>query len=115
MNSIEFGKKCRPYNVQYRDVFGYVPCRDDYDCSQDKYFEALLKAIETKCELSAIVPEKNKEFQEPDKNLRTNFLRETVCAHIEHGNEADVILQKAGVGNGVAAECAEIQDSGDFL
>ena len=27
MNSIEFGKKCRPYNVQYRDVFGYVPCR----------------------------------------------------------------------------------------
>ena len=30
MNSIEFGKKCRPYNIQYRDVFGYVPCRDDY-------------------------------------------------------------------------------------
>ncbi len=68
MNSIEFGKKCRPYNVQYRDVFGYVPCRDDYNCGQDEYFQALLKAIETKCELSAIVPKKNKEFQEPDKS-----------------------------------------------
>lgn len=67
MNSIEFGKKCRPYNVQYRDVFGYVPCRDDYNCSQGEYFQALLKAIKTKCELSAIVPKKNKEFQEPGK------------------------------------------------
>lgn len=46
MNSIEFGKKCRPYNIQYRDVFGYVPCRDDYSCTQDEYFQALLKAIE---------------------------------------------------------------------
>ena len=63
MNSIEFGKKCRPYNIQYRDIFGYVPCRDDYTCSQDEYFDALLKAIETKCELSTIVPKKNKDFQ----------------------------------------------------
>lgn len=67
MNSIEFGKKCRPYNIQYRDIFGYVPCRDDYNCSQDEYFQALLKAIETKCELFTIVPKKNKEFQDPNK------------------------------------------------
>lgn len=71
MNSIEFGKKCRPYNVQYRDVFGYVPCRNDYNCGQDEYFQALLKAIETKCELSAIVPKKNKEFQEPIRDTKT--------------------------------------------
>ena len=64
MNSIEFGKKCRPYNIQYRDIFGYVPCRDDYTCSQDEYFDALLKAIETKCELSTIVPKKDKDFQD---------------------------------------------------
>lgn len=63
MNSIEFGKKCRPYNIQYRDVFGYVPCRDDYNCGQDEYFQALLKAIETKCELSAIVPKRIKNFK----------------------------------------------------
>lgn len=65
--------------------------------------------------IAYIVPEKNKEFQEPDKNLRTTLLWETVCAHIEHGNEADVILQKAGVENGVVIECAEIQGSGDFF
>ncbi len=33
------------------------------------------------------------------ENLRTNLLWETVCAHIESRNEADVILQKAGVEN----------------
>ena len=45
------------------------------------------------------------------ENLRTTLLWETVCAHIEHGNEADVILRKAGVENGASTECAEIQDS----
>lgn len=59
MNSIEFGKKCRPYNIQYRDIFGYVPCRGDYLCSQDEYFTALLKAIETRTELSDLLPKKN--------------------------------------------------------
>lgn len=49
------------------------------------------------------------------ENLRTTLLWETVCAHIEYGNEANVILQKAGVKNSVAAERAEIQDSGDFF
>ena len=49
------------------------------------------------------------------ENLRTTLLWETVCAHIEHRNEADVLLQKAGMENGVAAECAEIQDSEDFF
>ena len=44
------------------------------------------------------------------ENLRTTLLWETVCAHIESRNEADVLLQKAGMENGVAAECAEIQD-----
>ena len=34
---------------------------------------------------------------------------------IECGNEADVLLQKAGVESGVAVECAEIQDSEDFF
>ena len=67
MNSVEFGKKCIPYNRQYKDIFGYVPCRGDYRCSQDEYFQALLKAIETKCELSTIVPKKNRDYQDPNK------------------------------------------------
>ena len=49
------------------------------------------------------------------ENLRTTLLWETVCAHIESRNEADVLLQKAGVENDIAAECAEIQDSEDFF
>jgi putative uncharacterized protein (fragment) len=67
MDSIEFGKKCRSYNIQYREIFGYVPCRDDYSCSQNEYFIALLEAIETKSELSNIIPKKNRDFQDTDK------------------------------------------------
>ena len=59
MTSIEFGKKCRPFNLQYREIFGYVPCRGDYSCDQEEYFSALQKAIETKQELSVFLPKKN--------------------------------------------------------
>ena len=67
MNPIEFGKKCIPYNRKYKDIFGYVPCRGDYSCSQDEYFQALLRAIETKCEISTIVHKKNRDYQDPHK------------------------------------------------
>lgn len=67
MNSIEFGKKCRPYNVQYRDIFGYVPCPDDYKCSQEEYFDALLKAIETKEDISALIPKKVIDYSDNNK------------------------------------------------
>ena len=56
MNSIEFGKKCKPYNKKYKEIFGYVPSRGDYRCGQEEYFQALLKAIETKTELSNLIP-----------------------------------------------------------
>lgn len=59
MRSIEFGKKCRHYNIQYKNMFGYVSCRGDYNCSQDEYFNALLKAVETKRELSTIISKRN--------------------------------------------------------
>lgn len=55
MNSIEFGKKCRSYNMRYMDIFGYVPCPDDYKCSQDEYFDALRKAIEIKEDISTLI------------------------------------------------------------
>ena len=55
MTSIEFGKKCRSYNMRYRDIFGYVPCSDDYKCSQDEYFDALRKAIEIKEGISTLI------------------------------------------------------------
>lgn len=67
MNSIEFGKMCRPYNIKYRDIFGYVPCRDDYKCSQEEYFDALQKAVENQCEISEYVPKKHINYQDPNK------------------------------------------------
>ena len=67
MTSVEFGKKCKPYNIKYRDIFGYVPCRDDYSCNQDEYFEALTKAVETRCELFTLIPKKNKDFSDTTK------------------------------------------------
>lgn len=58
MDSIEFGKKCRPFNIQYRDLFGYVPCREDYSCSQEEFLEALLKSIETKKDINMFLIKK---------------------------------------------------------
>jgi hypothetical protein len=68
LTSIEFGKKCKEYNIQYKNIFGYVPCRNDYGCSQEEYFQALLKAVATHTELCNIVPKKNKILK---KGLRT--------------------------------------------
>jgi hypothetical protein len=66
MNSIEFGKKCRPYNIQYRDLFGYVPCHEEYRCNQEEYFQALVTAIETKKELSEILTKIERDYSDPN-------------------------------------------------
>ena len=67
MNSIEFGKKCRPYNVKYREIFGYVPCRDDYLCNQEDYFSALMQAIELEKELTEFIPKKKIDYVNTEK------------------------------------------------
>lgn len=66
MNSIEFGKKCRPYHIQYRDIFKEVPSYTDYACSQDEYLEALIKAIETKLEISSFIAKHNIKCDDPN-------------------------------------------------
>ena len=63
MTSIEFGKKCQPYNIQYKDIFGYVPCRDDYLCDQNEYFNALLKSINEKQPIETYLTKKNKNYK----------------------------------------------------
>ncbi|MBE5861927.1 MAG: hypothetical protein IKQ25_09130 [Lachnospiraceae bacterium] len=55
MNSIEFGRKCQPFNKEYKELFGKVPCPDDYACNRDEFFDALKKAIETKTEIEKLV------------------------------------------------------------
>lgn len=67
MKSIPFGKKCREYNLKYKELFGYVPCRDDYKCTQDDYLAALIKAIESKVELSKIIQKKVIDFSDENK------------------------------------------------
>lgn len=67
MNSIEFGKKCRPYNIQYKEIFGYIPSPSDYKCSQEEFFNTLIKAIETRTELSTFVAKKNIDYQDTSK------------------------------------------------
>ena len=55
MNNVEFNKMLRPYNKEYRDLFGYVPCHASYICSHDEYFEALKKSIEEKKEIEQYI------------------------------------------------------------
>jgi len=58
VNSIAFGKKCRPFNLKYKEKFGYVPCRNDYLGNQAKYFNALVSAVENNIELSEYIAKK---------------------------------------------------------
>lgn len=67
MDPIDFSIMCKPYNAQYRNIFGYVPCSWDYKCNQDEYFRALLLAIETRQDISTFV---KKVCQYSDPNVR---------------------------------------------
>ena len=59
MNSIEFRKKCRPMNIKYREIFGYVNKNKNYKCSQQEYYDALVKSVETKQEITNFISKKN--------------------------------------------------------
>lgn len=48
MDSVEFGKKCQPYNKEFKKIFGYVPCPGDYACSQDTFFKTLEASVTNK-------------------------------------------------------------------
>jgi hypothetical protein len=74
MNSIEFGKKCQPYNIIYRELFGYVPCKEDYVCTRDKFYTALVKAVNNKKDLAEYV----KKRVVPEIEVGDVTLRETV-------------------------------------
>lgn len=50
--------------IQYREIFGYIPAPNEYKCSQEEFFDALIKAIETRTELSVLVAKKNMDYQD---------------------------------------------------
>ena len=49
MNSIEFGKKCRPYNIQYRDIYDCLK-----KCNQE--IQIIEQPIQKLLELEYVLP-----------------------------------------------------------
>lgn len=66
MTSIEFGKKCKPYLVQYRNIFGEVPQFSEYECNQDEFLQALLRATETKVNISTLLNKRIIDYSDPN-------------------------------------------------
>ena len=66
MTSIEFGKKCKPYLVQYRNIFGEVPHFSEYECNQDEFLQALLRATETKVNISTLLKKRIIDYSDPN-------------------------------------------------
>ncbi len=40
------------YHKQYKEIFGYIPCIDDFSCTRTEYNIALLKAIKEQKEIT---------------------------------------------------------------
>lgn len=55
MNQIEFGKKCRELNKQYKELFGEIPSPSDYNQPYEKYIAAMEKAISEKVKLDKVL------------------------------------------------------------
>lgn len=51
MKSTEFNRKCRPQNIAYRDLFGYIPVPTDYSCTNDEFLDAITRAVAEKREI----------------------------------------------------------------
>ena|GEM_PF-763513 len=58
MTAKEFSIKCQPHNLKYRDLFGDIPCRQDYACTQDEYYDALINSINNKKPISEYLRKK---------------------------------------------------------
>lgn len=65
MNEKVFKNSIKASNLEYKGRFGYIPCIEDYSCSQDEYKNALIKAIQENKELSEyLIPYENEEVNE---------------------------------------------------
>lgn len=47
-----FKNSIRTFNIEYKKIFGYIPCIENYSCAQDEYRRALIRSIQDKKELS---------------------------------------------------------------
>jgi hypothetical protein len=46
--------------VWYRDIFGCVPNKDEYECSENEYYLTLTKCIEEKSPIETFLAKKGK-------------------------------------------------------
>ena len=67
MKSIPFGKLCREHNLKYKELFGYVPCKDDYECNQEEFLAALITSVEKKVEIDTVIPRRVVDYSDPNK------------------------------------------------
>ena len=56
MDMYEFGRRCKPLNKQYLELFGTIPCIQEYACSREEFLTALETAVETKQEIGYLLP-----------------------------------------------------------
>ena len=47
-----FKNSIRTINLEYKKIFGCIPCIENYSCTQEEYKNALWKAVHEKKELS---------------------------------------------------------------
>ena len=66
MRSAELSKKCREYNKEYKAMFGYIPCPRDYKCNNEDFFDALVKAVETKTEIDNFLEKQVFDYSNPN-------------------------------------------------
>ena len=55
MDDKNFKNLIRKVNIEYKKLFGYIPCIENYSCTQDEYKNALMKAVQEKQELSKYI------------------------------------------------------------
>ena len=52
MEEKTFKKSIKNFNIEYKKIFGYIPCIENYSCTQNEYRRALRRAIQDKRDLS---------------------------------------------------------------
>lgn len=56
MDNNTFNSKKRALNKAYFEIFGVIPCIQDFSCTREEYLEALNAAIKTKTEVEKLLP-----------------------------------------------------------
>lgn len=56
MDNLTFNTEKRKLNREYYELFGEVPCMQNFSCSREKYILALKEAIQTNKRIETLLP-----------------------------------------------------------